>query len=102
MAKRKPFQSIKLVYRRTPIYLKILILVMLIASTVALVSLHAVTARYAERSQQLQVQAAQLQQENEDLNSKIDALGTKDSIRRIATEILGLVDPNAKFFTPDK
>ena len=100
MAKRNPFQSIKFVYRRTPLYLKILVLVTLVASTLALLSLRVAMGNYQQQSRVLQAQAIQLQQENQELAQRIAELGSKQSIRRIATEELGLVDPDAKFFTP--
>ena len=100
MAKQNPFHRIRLVYRRSPLFLKILVLVTILASTAALLALRTQLRNYREQSQILQSQAVGLQQENAELTAKIAALGTKDSIRRIATEELGLVDPNAQFFNP--
>ena len=45
------------------------------------------------RLEALQQQAAQLTAENQQIREDIDSLGSADSIRRIATEELGLVDP---------
>ena len=100
MAKRNPFHQIRLVYRRSPMILKILVLVTILASAAALLALRGSMLRYQQQSQVLQSQAVQLQQENAELAARIAELGTKDSIRRIATEELGLVDPNAQFFNP--
>ena len=100
MAKRNPFHRIRLVYRRSPLLLKILVLVTILASTAALLALSAQIHDYQEQSQILQSQAIGLQQKNAELTAKIAELGTKASIRRIATEELGLVDPNAQFFDP--
>jgi len=99
MAKRNPFQQIRLVYRRSSLLLKILVLVTLVVSAAALVALRIAMGNYQQQSQLLQSQAVQLQEENEALAQRIAELGSKDSIRRIAMEELGLVDPDSKFFT---
>ena len=100
MAKRNPLEKIRLVYRRSSALLKILVLVTILASAAALLVLRTSVRGYLKQSQVLQSQAASLQQENADLTARIAELGTKDSIRRIATEELGLMDPGAQFFNP--
>ena len=98
MAMQNPFRRIKLIYRRSSLQLKILVLVTVVVSAAALVALRFSVENYREQSRVLQSQAAQLQQENKELAQQIAELGSKDSIRRIATEELGLTDPNSKFF----
>ena len=100
MAKRNPFHRIRLVYRRSSLLLKILILVTILASAAALLALRVSMQNYRKQSQVLQSQAISLQQENADLTARIAELGTKDSIRRIAIEELDLMDPGAEFFYP--
>ena len=100
MAKRNPFHRIRLVYRRSSLLLKILVLVTILASTAALVVLRMSIVNYQKQSQVLQAQAIVLQQENAELTERIAELGTKASIRRIAIEELGLMDPGAQFFNP--
>ena len=100
MARPNLFQNIKLVYRRSSLQMKILVLVTLLVSTAALIALRMAMGNYQQQSKVLQSQAATLQEQNRDLAQKIAALGSKDSIRRIATEELGLVDPEAIFFIP--
>ena len=100
MAKRNPFQRIRLVYRRSPMLLKILVLVTILVSAAALLALRGAMLGYQQQKQALQAQALQLQQENAELTEYIAELGTKESIRRIAMEELGLMDPNAQFFNP--
>ena len=46
------------------------------------------------------VTRAQLEQENQMLTRYIAELGTVQSVKRIATLELGLIDPNSQFFTP--
>ena len=100
MARRNPFQHIRLVYQRSSLLLKILILLTILTSAAALFALRVSVNSYQQQSQVLQSQAVVLQQENEELTKHIAELGTKASIRRIATEELGLMDPNALFFDP--
>ena len=99
-AKRNPFRHIRLVYRRSSTLLKCVVLATIILSTAALVILR--TSIQSEKSQQaqLQEQAAQLQQDNQVLTRYIAELGTVQSVKRIATLELGLIDPNSQFFTP--
>ena len=100
MARRNPFHRIRLVYRRSPLLLKILVLVTILASAAALLALRISMKSYQEQRQALYTQAVSLQQENADLTERIAELGTKDSIRRIAIEELDLIDPNAEIFNP--
>lgn len=100
MAQRNPFHRIRLVYRRSPLFLKALVLVTILASAAALLALRASMAGYQEQKQALYTQAVSLQQENAELAERIAELGTKDSIRRIAIEQLDMIDPGAKIFNP--
>ena len=100
MAMRNPFHKIKLVYQRSSLLLKLLVLVTILVSTAALLALRSSIGAYRQQTRVLQLQAAMLQEENQELAEKIAALGSKSSIRRIATEELGLVDPDAQFFIP--
>ena len=97
---RNPFRRIRLVYRRSSLFLKILVLVTILASAAALMALRGVVSSYDQQKQALQLQAAALQMENQELTERIAELGTKASIRRIATEELGLVSPGSHFFKP--
>ena len=102
MAQRNLVQRIRLVNRRSPMLLKILVLVTILVSAAALLALRGSMLRYQQQKQALQAQALQLQQENAKLTEYIAELGTEDSIRRIAMEELGLMDPDAQFFNPGK
>ena len=100
MANPPLFQRIRLVYRRSSLLLKVLVLVTILASAAALLALRGLMLGYQQQRQALQSQALQLQQENAELTERIAELGTEDSIRRIAMEELGLMDPNGQFFNP--
>ena len=100
MAQRNPFHRIRLVYRRSPLFLKALVLVTILASAAALLALRASMASYQEQKQALYIQAVRLQEENAELTERIAELGTKASIRRIAIDELDMIDPGAKIFNP--
>lgn len=102
MARKNPFRRIRLVYHRSPMFLKVLVLVTILASAAALLTLRVMMLNYQQQSQVLQSQAIALQQENAELTERIAELGTENSIRRIAREQLGLMDPNAEFYDTGK
>jgi cell division protein FtsB len=68
---------------------------------VTLLTLGAIIRDTNDNTEALRQQAGQLLPENEKLQDKIDNLGTVDSVKQIATEEGGLVDPGTVFFTPE-
>lgn len=66
----------------------------ILLSTITLVSLRMGRMDAQQRLADLQKQAVQVQQENEELSQRISQLGTITSIRQIAAEELGMVDPD--------
>lgn len=101
MTKRKnPFSRIRLVYRRSSALLKCVVLVTIVFSTAALVMLGISLKQTRQQTQTLRGQAVQIQEENRQLTEDIAGLGTMDSIKKIAEEELGLVDPDTEFFRP--
>ena len=102
MARQNPFRRIRLVYHRSPMFLKILVLVTILVSAAALLAMRSIMLGYQQQSQVLQSQAIALQQENAELTERIAELGTENSIRRIAKEQLGFVEPGSEFFNTGK
>ena len=101
MSNRKnPFSRIRLVYRRSSTLLKCVVLGAIVLATAALLTLHFSIRRNEQTLQQLQSQAARLEQEQEDYAQRIEAIGTVDSIKGIAREELGLVDSGSVIFQP--
>lgn len=94
------FKNIRLVYRRSSVLVKSVVLATLVLSILALVVLRISIQSNQGQQADLQVQAALLEQENRALTKQIAELGTVESVKRIATLQLGLVDPNSQFFTP--
>ena len=88
----------RLVFRSSPILLKIILLCTIVLCTVALLTLRGMIHHTKDKADSLRATAAWYEQENAELAENIAQLGTEKSIRRIATEELGLVDPDATFF----
>ena len=95
-----PFKYIRVVYRRSSILVKSVVLATLVLSILALIVLRISIQSNQGQQADLQQQAAALEQENRALTKQIAELGTVESVKRIATLELGLVDPNSQFFTP--
>ena len=98
--RKNPFKSIRLVYRHSSILVKSIVLATLALSILALVVLRISIQSNQGQQADLQQQAALLEQENRALTKQIAELGTVESVKRIATLQLGLVDPDSQFFTP--
>ena len=84
----------QLQYRRTPTLTKVAVATAIILSSLTLVSMRLTQWEAQARSQELQQQIVEQKQDNDELRQDIDELGTTDSIREIAREELGLVDPD--------
>lgn len=97
---KNPFSHIRLVYRHSSPLVKCVVLVTIVLSTLALIVLRISIQSNQGQQADLQYQAAVLEQENRALTKQIAQLGTVESVKRIATLELGLVDPNSQFFTP--
>ena len=101
MAKRKNLLGrIRLVYGRTSPLLKCVVLATIVLSTAALLILRSSIRELKQNTDRLRAEAAQLEQQNQKLEKSIAELGTIQSIKRIAGEELGLVDPDSVFFEP--
>ena len=98
--KKNPLGHIRIVYRRSSTLVKCVVLATIVVSTMALVVLRISIQANQGQQKDLQLQAAQLEQENRALTRQIAELGTVESVKRIARLELGLVDPDSQFFTP--
>ena len=99
MAKKQSFwKRFRLVYRPSPAILKVILLVTIVSCTAVLLILHAQISSTKQETEDLRDIAAWYEQENAQLKQNIAQLGTEKSVRRIAQEELGLVDPEATFF----
>lgn len=97
--KNNPFGRIRLIYRRSSPLLKCVVLAAIVLSTVALLTLRLSIQQTQAKTHQMREQAAILEQANNTLEVRIAELGTVQSVKQIAGEQLGLVDPNSQFFS---
>ena len=88
-----PFRNIRLISRPAPRKLKILLAVLITAGILALAALGIVHGRIRQQTREALDQAAALEQENADLAEKATDPMSGDSIRDIAKDQLGLVEP---------
>lgn len=98
--RKHPLSNIRLVYRRSSPLVKSVVLATLVLSILALIVLRISIQANQGQQADLEQQAALLEQENRALTKQIAELGTVESVKRIATLQLGLVDPDSQFFTP--
>lgn len=98
MAENSRFQI--LIRRSSPVT-KIVAAVAIVLSIMALVALRWAQNDIQARTQQMKSEAAQLEAENEQLQDKIDRLGSVGSVQEIAQEDLGMVDPDSVIIETD-
>lgn len=95
---RNMLSRVRLVYRRSSPLLKSVVLGAIVLCTVAVVVLSAATIHQRQQQEDLRQQAAALEEENQDLQHRISILGSVESVKQIANEILGLVDKDSVVF----
>lgn len=98
---RRLLRRIRVVYRRSSRLTKTVVLSAVVLSMVALLTLHLTAGALQARAEELKDEAARLEQENQQLESNIDGLGSADSVEQIAGDELGLVDPNTVVIHPE-
>lgn len=92
----------RLVMRSSSTALKIMMAVLIVFSMAALTALAWVRGSIRGQVEDLRQEAAALEQENRELQEKIDGLGSVQSVQDIAREELGLVDPNTIVIQPEQ
>lgn len=100
MAENIRHKKSKVVLRPAPTALKIVLILLIVFSMAALVGLRWVHNGIRNEIQDLKQEAAVLEQDNADLQEKIDDLGSVQSVKDIAREEMGLVDPNTILIDP--
>ncbi len=99
MEQRKP--KPRVVLRSSSPALKIVVTALIVFSMAALLALGWVHSGISSQIRDLKNEAAALEQENQELGEKIGELGGVDSVKDIAREELGLVDPNTIVIQPE-
>lgn len=94
MAKRK----YRVVFKKTSPLVKVVILIAIVLSTIALVTLHASIEQSRSQYEAMRQHAGMLEENNQSLVQQIDEMDTLETIIQIAMERLGLVLPDTTIF----
>lgn len=95
-------RRVKLVVRKSRPVTKVVALCAVVLSTVALLTLQSAILASRDKTAELMDQAGKLEQQNQDLEQRIDGLDTEEGIRDIAEQELGLVDPDTVIIVPQQ
>ena len=98
--KKNPLKNAKIVIRQSPATLKIILIVLILFSIVALAALRWVHLGILDETDNLRREASELEYANQRLEEKTDELGSVKSVEDIAREELGLVDPDTVIIDP--
>ena len=88
-------------FRSSSNLLKTVVAVLIVFSMAALLALGWMNSGLWEKTQTQKDAAAALEQENRDLQEKIDNVDTVQGVQDIAREEMGLVDPNTIVIQPE-
>ena len=99
--RENPLRKIKVIVRPSPRLLKIVVVLLIIFTTAATVALSWVRAGIDKRSEEIRQEAAEMEQENADLEEKIGEVGSVQSVQDIAEEELGLANPDTVVINPN-
>jgi cell division protein FtsB len=98
--KKNPLKNAKVVVRQSPAALKVVLIVLILFSMAALIALRWVHTGILAETENLRQEASALEHANTELAEKTDKLGSVQSVKDIAREELGLVDPDTVIITP--
>ena len=99
--KSTPPKNVKVEVRPASNILKILLIVLIVFSIVALAALRWVHNGILTQIGELKEEASGLEYANAELEQKLDELGSVQSIQDIAEDELGLVDPDIILIDPE-
>lgn len=98
---RKTRPRIRFVYKPSSLTVKIIVLGSLVLALVALLVLWGAIRKSRAEREEMRPKAAQLEQENQQIEEDISALGSIESVIRIAQEKLGLMTPDSEIIVPE-
>ena len=98
---KKLFRNVRVVFHPSSRALKITVIVLIVFSMIALTALAWVRTSIQERTEDMRSEAAALEEENAALEDKIENPGALESIKELARELLGLVDPDTIIIDPN-
>ena len=99
--KNTPPKKVKVEVRPASNILKIILILLILFSIVALIALRWVHTGIRNQIDELKDEASGLEYANEVLEQKTEELGSVQSIQDIAKEELGLVDPDTILIDPE-
>ena len=99
--KNTPPRKVKVEVRPASNILKIILILLILFSIVALIALRWVHTGIRNQIDELKDEASGLEYANEVLEQKTEDLGSVQSIQDIAKEELGLVDPDTILIDPE-
>ena len=97
---KAPKKKVKVILRPSPLSLKILLIVLILVSTLALLALRWVTDSIRQETENLREKAAAVEYENGELEQKIDEVDSVKGVQSIAEEELHMVDANTVIIDP--
>lgn len=98
---RKTRPRIRFVFKSSSLTVKIIILGSLVLALVALLVLWGAIQNTKDEREEIRPKAAQLEQENQQIEEDISVLGSIESVMRIAREKLGLMPPDSEIIVPE-
>lgn len=99
---KRLLKKIRIVYCKSTTLTKTVVMSAIVLSMAALLALQLSIRISENRTAALAEQAAQLEQENSELEENIDALGSADGVQQIARDELGLADPDTVVIDPEE
>ena len=81
--------------------MKVLVILAIVLSMAALITLRLAQDRIEEKTAAMREEAAILEQENEELQEKIENMDNVEGVQQIAEDELGLVDPDTVVIKPE-
>ncbi len=93
-----PFSRVQIEFRHSRPLTKIMVIVAIVLSMTALVALRLAQNHVQAQTDEMRSQAAYLEHENEILDDRLDNMDSVQTVKEIAKEELGLVDPDTVVF----
>ena len=102
MGERKnPFRNIKIIFRPSTPKLRLAVIALIVFSIAALITMGMVRRNIQNGTQTILEEAGALEEENAELQDRIENIDSADVIEKIAQEELDLVDPDTVIINPD-
>lgn len=99
---RRALKRVRLVYCKSTPVTKAVVLLAIVLSMVALLTIRLALDATNDRIDQLAGEAAGLEQNNQELQEDINKLGTVDSVIEIAQKLWNLVFPDTVIIEPEQ